>query len=499
MKLCSIPRYATALLSLALLPPSIARAAADSTKPIVLNSRRELLVDDFLISTMEGVELQLHKPEARDVAITCDAPWEGNTSAYFTLFKDEGRFRMYYRASHFDELTKQATHSELSCLAESQDGLAWDKPNLGVVEFKASKENNLIGWEPEKPQAAAPLAPGTPTLTRTHNFAPFKDTSPHCEPGAKYKALAGGMRIEKAVKVCCLYAYHSADGVTWSKTSNEPVITHGAFDSQNIAFYDTVRGEYRAYWRYFVKGYTDERGWKAEVRSIRTATSKDFLHWENEAELHYGDAPTEELYTNAVMAYERAPQLFIAFPTRFQEKNQQVEPVFMTSRDGVNFKRWTDALIPITAPKDRDGNRSNYMARGLLQLPGNDRELSVYATEAYYKGPGSRVRRFVYRTDGFVSAHASEGTLVTKPFTFTGSELVLNILSKGETRAELQDATGNVLPGFALNDCTPITADSIEHVVIWKGGPLSAHSGKPVRLRIALKDADLFALQFKAQ
>ena len=49
------------------------------------------MVDDFLISSMEGVELKLHKPEARDVAITCDAPWEGNTSAYFTLFKDEGQ------------------------------------------------------------------------------------------------------------------------------------------------------------------------------------------------------------------------------------------------------------------------------------------------------------------------------------------------------------------------------------------------------------------------
>ncbi len=101
--------------------------------------------------------------------------------------------------------------------------------------------------------------------------------------------------------------------------------------------------------------------------------------------------------------------------------------------------------------------------------------------------------------DGFVSAHANEGTLVTKPFTFKGSELVLNILSRGETRAELQDATGNVLPGFALNDCTPITADSIEHVVIWKGGPLSTHSGKPVQLRFVLQDADLFALQFRAQ
>jgi hypothetical protein len=58
------------------------------------------------------------------------------------------------------------------------------------------------------------------------------------------------MRIEKAVKICCLYGYQSADGVTWSKMTDEPVITHGAFDSQNIAFYDNVRDEYRAYWRF---------------------------------------------------------------------------------------------------------------------------------------------------------------------------------------------------------------------------------------------------------
>lgn len=50
----------------------------------------------------------------------------------------------------------------------------------------------------------------------------------------------------------------------------------------------------------------------------------------------------------------------------------------------------------------RFGNRSNYVAWGGLSLPGQDRELSVYGTEAYYVGPASRLRRFVYRTDGFV-------------------------------------------------------------------------------------------------
>ena len=182
---------------------------------------------------------------------------------------------------------------------------------------------------------------------------------------------------------------------------------------------------------------------------------------------------------------------------RFQPKTQQVEPVFMTSRDGVVFRRWSEELIPITAPKDRDGNRSNYMTWGLLQLPGQDRELSVYATEAYYAGPGSRVRRFTFRTDGFVSLHAeAEGTLVTKPLTFTGAKLSLNIASRGPTRVELQDAGGKPLPGFALDDCTAIVGDQIGQTVVWKGGSLSALAGQPVRLRFVLREADLYSFQF---
>jgi hypothetical protein len=210
------------------------------------------------------------------------------------------------------------------------------------------------------------------------------------------------------------------------------------------------------------------------------------------------DSPPEHLYTNAVLPYPRAPHLFIGFPTRFQPKTQQVEPVFMSSRDGVLFRRWAEELIPITAPKDRDGNRSNYMTRGLLQLPGNRRELSVYATEAYYAGLGSRVRRFTFRTDGFVSVRAAkEGTLVTKPLTFAGSKLALNIVSKGNTRVELQDAAGKPLPGFTLDDCAPVTGDSIEQVVKWKSrADLGKLAGRPVRLRFDLKDADLYSLRF---
>jgi len=439
---------------------------ASTPAPINVGSRRELFVDDFLIERLSGAELKLHKPEPRDVALVCDAPWEGNTSAYFTIFRNGDRFRAYYRGSHFDETKKRASHPEVACYAESKDGITWTKPKLGVCEFDGSKDNNII-W----------------TGTGSHNFTPFKDTNPACAPDARYKALAGGSTLLNGKKKSCLNALISADGIRW-RLLKEAVITAGAFDSQNLAFWDSVRGEYRAYWRIFSE----------KVRAIRTATSKDFINWENQADLKYVDSPPEHLYTNAVMPYFRVPHLFIGFPTRYQAKTQQVEPVFMTSRDGVLFRRWAEELIPITAPKDRDGNRSNYMTRGLLQLPGNDRELSVYATEAYYKGPASRVRRFTFRTDGFVSVHApGKAELLTKPLQFTGKTLELNV--KGNVRVEILDGNGKRV----LNESEPVTGDYVAHIVKWKrSSNLAALAGKTVRLRFELTNADLYSMKFNS-
>jgi hypothetical protein len=166
----------------------------------------------------------------------------------------------------------------------------------------------------------------------------------------------------------------------------------------------------------------------------------------------------------------------------------------------VNFRRSSEELIPITAPKDRDGNRANYMTRGLLQLPDNDRELSVYATEAYYTGPGSRVRRFAYRMDGFMSAHAAQrGTILTRPLTFTGSALTVNLVSRGETRIEVQTPDGQPVRGFSLKDCAPVRGDYTGYTVSWKGANLAKLAGQPVRLRFDLTDSDIFAFQFQAR
>jgi len=173
----------------------------------------------------------------------------------------------------------------------------------------------------------------------------------------------------------------------------------------------------------------------------------------------------------------------------------------MTSRDGTTFRRYTDAIIPTTAPANRDGNRSNYMAWGLVQLPG-EKEWSVLAKEAYYTGSGSRLRRFRYRPDGLVALAAGDGggEAITRPLSFSGSKLVLNYrtASKGSLRVELQDADGQPIGGFTATDSQRLSGDATDVVESWsKGSDLASLAGQPLRLRFVLNEAELFAFRFE--
>jgi hypothetical protein len=457
---------------------SVIASAARAVEAIDIGSRLEPFVDEFLIDRLEGdARLFLHKPTPQEVVFVTDEPWEGNTCAYYTIFQDGDLYRMYYRGSHYVRAeaalpeTKKAAHPEFACYAESTDGIHWTKPELGLVEFEGSKKNSII-WDG----------------VGTHDFTAFKDANPDCPPEAKYKAFGRG----KPTAAKGLYAFQSPDGIHWSLMREEAVITEGAFDSQNVGFWDPAAKLYREYHRTFRDG----------VRDIMTGTSEDFLNWTDPVHLEYPGAPKEHLYTNAIQPYERAPHILIGFPTRYlPDEGSRVEPTFMTSRDGLRFHRWTEAVIPESAPEDREGNRSNYMTWGLVQLPG-DSEYSVYATEAYYTGPDSRVRRFTYRVDGFVSVWAQEkgGALTTKPITFTGRELVMNFATsdEGSVQVELQDERGDPIVGFTLDECPAIQGNAVEHIVTWKdGADVGRLAGRPVRLRFVMRNADLYSIRFR--
>ena len=495
-----------------------------------IGSRLELFVDEFLVEKWDGkAELRLHQPAPQEIVLTHDEFWEGNASCNHTIFQDGDRYRMYYRGSHLDlsggkinANPNSPRRGKRCCYAESDDGIHWRKPQLNLFEYRGSKANNIL----------APGAGGMIGNVKANGEAlvVFKDNNPDATPDARYKAFA----VADRSFAFGLLALKSPDGIHWTSLADQPVITKGAFDSMNLAFWDTKRREYRAYYRVFTAGVTDGQNWKPEgTRGVRTATSKDFVHWSDHADLVYEDSPPEQIYNFQIKPYFRAPHLFIGFPMRYLERpwsdsmralpdsehramRSGVEPrfgtgltegLFMSSRDGVAFKRWNEAFL---RPGPERGGTWNY-AHQLIAwhavttrspLQGAPDELSVYAPENIWTGTGSQLRRYSLRLDGFVSVRApmSGGELLTRPVIFDGDELVLNFSSSaaGGLRVELQNESGIPHPGFALEDCSPVFGDSLQRTVTWKtGSDLSGLSGRPVRLRFSLNDADLYSIQFK--
>ena len=468
---------------------AVALASGPSTEPIELGSRLEPLVDRYLIHSLAGdARLQLHKPQRREVVLVHDAPWEGNLTAHHTLFRDGDLYRMYYGGRHYQ--SGQSVRHPVVCYAESRDGLSWTRPNLGQFEYQGSRENNIV-WM-DDPWADS---------EQRNPLGVFKDTNPAASPAARYKSIARG---DDGV-----YALKSSDGIHWTLLAREHVIPKGemSLDSQNLAFWDSLRGRYVCYLR---SGRTHPTGQR--VRDVKTAVSRDFLTWSEPVFLQYPGAPVEHLYTNQIRPYARAPHIYLGFPKRFvPERNQDrafpgvSDGIFMSSRDGIRFQRWGEAVVRPGLQPERWVTRNNMVGWGILTLPssvaGEPDQLSIYVTEGYYTGPASRLRRYTYRLDGFVSVQAelAGGEMTTRLIRFSGSRLILNYSTSaaGSIRVEIQDEAGNPIPGYSLQDSPELFGDSVEQAVAWKDAKdLSSLSGTTVRLRFLLKDADLYAIQF---
>lgn len=496
----------SALVAGSLATGSAARAAAPETPVRELGSRLELFADDWLIAGLSGeISRQLARPTPQNVALANDAPWEGNACNYMTVFRDGDLYRMYYRGAdvRYKSGKISESHPECTCYAESRDGVTFTRPKLGLFEFSGTRDNNVI-------------LTSEVGGTATHNFCPFVDARPGVPADERYKAI-GGTAGDKPG----LLAFFSADGIRWKKLREEPVITVGAFDSQNLAFWDAERQEYRAYLRDFRDG-----------RDIRTCTSRDFVSWTEPTFLEYPAGRVSELYTNQIAPYHRAPHLLLGFPTRYvdrgwtksagalpqleyrkvrgslspREGTAVTEGMFIVGRDRQRFFVWPEAFVrPGLRLRENWFYGDNYQSWGLVEtasaIEGAPPELSFYVSEATMQDMPARWRRHTVRVDGFVAVRATlaGGELLTHPLTFTGERLLLNYSTgaAGSVQVEVQGSDGAPLPGYSLAEAEPMYGDSLAQGALWQAGEsVGKLAGQTVRLRFVLKDADLYSLKF---
>ena len=489
-------------------------------KTVNIGSRRELFVDDEMFLDVGSARFVAHQPQPREIAVGRDTLADDAWTSYYSIIHDGTKYLLYYTAHGWDGMMEGEWPHQHICRAESTDGIHWEKPNYGIYEFRGTKENNIVY-----------LLEGD----LLDNFGVMYDTNPNCPENERYKALAERVIDKKAV----LNAVVSADGIHWEDRGT--VITDGTFDSLNTCYYDPQEDLYHAYTRgweihnpsRFV-GESDETDFKREdaqkARSITAFTSKDFYHWSEGQPLDYGTAHSYQLYTNNIGPYYRAPHMIFGFPTRYFERTfkrmfrelpkgkkmtfPEGEPVgrgvttltdglFMTSRDGIHFTRYDDCPI-FPSGIEGQGNwiyGDGYGANGMYETPSDRPEepnvISLLVPDNAY----GAMRRYEMRLDGFVSLHAGcdETVIVSHPFIFDGDRLEFNYKTTvaGSFYVELLDLQKNPYPGFEMSQCDEMFGDTVARDISWnENHDVGSLKGKPVILRIKMKECDLYSFRF---
>ena len=488
---------------------------------IELKSSRECFFDTFLLDMQcTTASLALHRPQFRETVMRHDAPWEGDGCDYHNLFFDkswhgcdgshpEGVYRMYYLGWEMinAEGTVHTTNDITVCYAESPDGISWTRPSLGICHFNGSTDNNIIMSNESIRHIRE--------KSHLDNFMVFIDGNPQCAPDQRYKAV-GSFGDG-------LWFFHSSDGIHFSIGGKLAI--EGYFDSLNVVFWDALAGKYRGFIRGFHKN--DTRGDVDGVRDIRYVESEDFVNWTPAEMLRYDDGEDIPLYTNCLSQYFRAPQLFVSFPSRYIERKSwngsfeelcgkekrlarmKLHPryglsitdcAFMVSRNGLDFHRFGDAFMRPEIENGRNWLYGDcYPARGFVvtksPFPGAPDELSMYLYTNHWMGIPSTMDRYAVRMDGFASLHAGsrEEHALTKFFTFTGGDLFVNFETSamGYIFFTLCDTDGNEYPS-----CETF-GNALDRRIHFGDGVVASLAGKPVRLRLRMRDADLYSLQFR--
>ncbi|MHC4872814.1 MAG: hypothetical protein ACYTFY_13310 [Planctomycetota bacterium] len=495
-------------------------------KTFDIGNRRELMLDDYLAEELKGdITYKLHNPVPQEVCLKPEEDWESDMWGFATVLKDVGTglYRMYYKNFYYNDILDPTldplNHPRFNtiCMATSKDGINWKKPLTDRYPVDGYKTNIVFKAEGQWGKG-------------WHGFSPFFDSNPDCPPHEQYKAVGG----DNEHPATGLYLLTSCDGIKWEQKGDsiffsDHINERVAYDSHNLCFWDPQIKKYRLYYRDY--HHTGEEKPLDKARAIRYAESDDFENWSKGEWLSYEDEDCfMQMYTNNIKTYYRAPHILMGFPARYierewtpsmdqlpelEERKMRIhrgqqrfgtslsDGLFMSSRDGKNFKRWREAFFrPGLRKKGNWAYGDNYPCFGMIEtkseLTGYN-ELSFYQVENYWRG--ARFRRHTLRLDGFVSLHAdyTGGEFISKPFIFDGEYLSLNMATSaaGSLYLELQDEAGKAIPGYSIEDCWEVIGDNLDYTVKWKeGGSVEKLAGNHVRMKIVMKDADLYSFKF---
>lgn len=486
-----------------------------------IGARKQVFLDRRFIEQSEGIQINVNPPQERREVLRGDRPWDRGWIGYLTVLEDEGLYKIWYIAT--PESTVEEVDSGQAfrlCYAVSEDGIHWEKPELGLIEYEGGRRNNLIDFPRGNIAGTVFLDPKAPSTSR-------------------YKAVT----VQNGPEGRGLYIASSPDGLHW--TLHPKQVFPFTPDTQNQVIYDPERDRYIAYLRgnnrrpllvgeqvdYFIR----RRVLRVEIKDLfqpwpytplehPMPAGEDAFYPSDELPVAFEtdelDPPQTDIYNPTVCRYPWAQDAWYAFPSVYRHFPEEpwgpcsndglLDIQVAVSRDGARFYRPDRcAYIPLGI---QGTGHAGQMYMGSEVVRKGDRMFQYYVafdvSHSGYRGPEpvpivdmSRVYVAVQWLDRFVGAEApyTGGWLITPPLRFAGQGLEMNVDcgATGDARVALCDESGLPFPGFEPEACDPVRGNHLRKRISWQGkADVSSLADRPVRLHIRMRNARLYAFQF---
>jgi hypothetical protein len=448
-----------------------------------------------------GIELRAQPARKTEPVLTPE-----NTNELFlfggTCIHDGGRYRLWYECWPGEDIgSERMGVFNLLRYAESDNGVDWRFPSLGLVEYGGSRANNIVYGGPVTPQSGY------------HGGSVFRD--PSAAPEERYKAFhLGHITQEQLAKyreqrphdidsfhlrgdrVPALFGGVSPDGLKWTPLP-EPLLVQTS-DTHNVCTYDVVTKKYVAY----------VRSWYFNRRTIGRTETDDFRRFPLPEELFWPNAsvpPYDLWYANAKTMMPGTIDYHIMFPLRWSLPDDSFEFHLATSPDGIVW-----GFVPggaVCKPGEPGAWDGGVTAPGLgmVELP-DDRIGILYAgspvPHKYPRRPPLGALAWAWWPKGRLVALQAplEGSFSLYPLRFSGRTAHLNFRTKpaGYVQVEAVGPDGKVIDGRSFADCDALNGDHLDRVITWRGKSDLGHPADgAVTLRFRLRTADLFSVEFK--
>ena len=435
--------------------------------PLPFGARKHVFVDDAILERTANLAITLNRPTGKK---KLDLDFRIKKSAWRPSVFDVGKTIMMAIPESY------SSEEGITVLATSSDGLAF-------------RERGMI--LPEIP----------------HYGAFFRDLNPTVPAAERYK-------VNSFVANRGMYLFTSPDGVNWrrNETIQLPLRSGGGGE----CFWDDQRGKYVSIIKRDSSFRTKKHPGKGPKghKAIVFETNEVLKPWPFKAlkQPYFegwpfpavtGEGPIlfraekyGSVYRTRAIKYPWAPDVYLAFIWRYPGDDGARHVELAVSRNG---RAWTlfgkNWYLPTGAAEEE------LMMYGMIR---RGDEIWQYVNEGGAHGGDKRRRYYRYkqRLDGFVSldAGATPGEATTRPLTFKGKQLLLNVNVRegGSAKVAITTPAGRSFPGFGIQECDEVKSDSTAHRLTWKAnGDVSALEGKAVRLKFQARNAKLYSFEFK--